>query len=93
MTEETQALQIIGEIGHVKLEPGDILIVTTRLILTAEAHSRIRQTVESIFAGHKCIVVDSSMTIEVAREVATKSPQQERSQDEIDYDMDRYSAR
>ncbi|PWJ93591.1 hypothetical protein C8D77_101270 [Mesorhizobium loti] len=83
-----EALQIIGEIGHVRLEPGDVLIVTCPHAITREAHARIQQTVASIFAGHKVIVVDSGVRIEVARE----APPQ-KTTEETDYDMDRYSAR
>lgn len=83
-----EALQIIGEIGHVRLEPGDVLLITCPRAITSEMHARIRQAVEAVFAGHRCLVVDNGMKIEVARE----APPQ-KSTEESDYDMDRYSAR
>ncbi|AMS41217.1 NADAR family protein [Aminobacter aminovorans] len=64
---DSKQFNIIGDIGHVRLEPGDVIVVTSPRQLPAQAMNIIRQQVGSIFAGHKCVVLDAGMKFEVAR--------------------------
>ena len=65
MSEE--ALKIIGEIQHVRLEPDDVIVVTCRMPITDEMYRRIEAGVKSVFSGHRMIILDRGVRMEVAR--------------------------
>lgn len=46
-----------------QLEPGDVIVVQSRVPIDGPAADRIRSIVEPAFPGHRVVVVDSSVTI------------------------------
>lgn len=62
-----EALKIIGEIQHVRLQPGDVIIANCNDILSVEQQQRLRQFVIDVFPDHKVIVLDKRVSLNVAR--------------------------
>lgn len=62
-----EALKIIGEIQHVRLEPDDVLIVTCPGRISDEMYTRVSATMSRLFAGHPVVVLDEGVRLEVAR--------------------------
>lgn len=50
-----------------RLEPDDVLVITTKLPLSAAAADYMREELECTFPGHKAIVLDSDSAIGVMR--------------------------
>lgn len=61
-------LTIKGDIEVLRLQPGDILIVTTTRPLTAEQASILHKQVTEFAPGHKIAVCSSDLRITAARE-------------------------
>lgn len=50
----------------VRVEPGDIIVLTVAERLSDEVRERIRGQAEQVFPGHRCLVL-SGLTLEVVR--------------------------
>lgn len=51
------------------LEPGDTLVITTKLPLTAAAADYMKEQLEATFPGHKAIILDNSSELGVVRHI------------------------
>lgn len=67
-TPETE-LEIVERLKVAKLEPGDVLVLEYPGILTIERANTIKHYVESVFEGHRCVVLQGGMTLKVASPV------------------------
>lgn len=67
MADDTEGLRIVGEIQHVRLHPGDVIVITVAEHLTVESAGMIRRHVERVFPDHASLVLDAGMRLEVAR--------------------------
>lgn len=55
----------IQDLRRVRLEPGDILVLTYPGRLSLAGHDAIRTTFNSIFPGHRIIVLEDGMSLGV----------------------------
>jgi hypothetical protein len=60
----------IGEVKRLSLKPNDVIIVKSSRMLTMSQRQEIMASTQQVFAGHKVIVLQAPLDIEVAGEPA-----------------------
>lgn len=63
----TEALQIVGDIATMRLQPGDVIVVRVESHLTSSQSVMLRDHVNAHFPGFKVLVLDAGMELQVAR--------------------------
>jgi hypothetical protein len=53
------------DVQRLRLDPGDVIVLTSRRAITAESGRKIRQLAEEIFVGHRVMIL-SELEIKVA---------------------------
>lgn len=72
MADQAETLKIIGEIGKISLQPGDVMVITSPVSIGVDACHRMIKQVTAIFPGHQVIFLDSGVKIEVARTASAR---------------------
>lgn len=67
----TVTLEEVGRLKTLRLEPGDVLVVESDHSLSDHTCARISQHMESVFAGHRCVVLSEGLKLKVARSAET----------------------
>lgn len=60
----------VEEVRALRIQPGDILIMRVPGELPLVAHESIRTQLKELFPGHKCLVLEFGLELNVAREKA-----------------------
>ena len=64
-------LEEVGRLKTLSLEPGDVLVVESNYVLPDHTIARIAQHLESVFVGHRCVVLSEGLKLKVARSAET----------------------
>lgn len=57
----------LDAIATLRLEPGDVLVIRTKLPLSNSAATLIREQLEHTFPGHKAIILDNDAELSLMR--------------------------
>jgi hypothetical protein len=60
-------LRAVQRIEHLRLEPGDILIMTSDRALSHDTVARLRSSVEELLPGNKVLVIGDGLGMKVLR--------------------------
>lgn len=67
------ALQIVGDIGKIALQPGDVLVVTVAsTVLSLSDRDHIEAALHRVFPDHKALILEGGAKLEVARKVSSR---------------------
>lgn len=66
-----EALQIIGDISKVDLQPGDVVVVKLARALTQAAGDKLAELVQPYFPDHQVLVLSDGIDLEVVRRVTS----------------------
>lgn len=67
----TDDFPLPDEVQRLKLEPGDVLVLSYDGMLSADQAQHMRAIVEQRFPGHKAMVLTDGMTLSVGHGVET----------------------
>lgn len=56
-------IRYLGDMQRLRMEPGDIVVLSVAGVITDESASRIRRLMEERLPGTKCIVLPQGMRI------------------------------
>ncbi|WP_192246177.1 hypothetical protein [Mesorhizobium silamurunense] len=62
------ALQIVGEIGKIALQPGDVLVVSCPMAISIATRDLIAETIARVFPGYSSLLLSDGAKLEVARQ-------------------------
>lgn len=58
-------LKIEGEVRKLRIEEGDVIVITLKDRVSVEAINQIKEYIEREFKGHKCLVLDNGTSLNV----------------------------
>lgn len=61
LAEKVEAVKIM------RLEPGDTLVLKHSMLLNDAAWLHLREGMEALFPGHKCVLLDKGLDLDVVR--------------------------
>lgn len=56
-------IRYLGDMHKISLEPGDTLVLQCEHVLSEEDHRVMRDYMEAVMPGHKCIVIGKGMKL------------------------------
>lgn len=59
-------LTFSGDVQRLALQPGDVVIIRTAEIISAETAARLREHCRRVFEGHEVLVLGPGVSVEVA---------------------------
>lgn len=67
---DQEPIRYLGDVRRMSLKPGDIVVISIDRPLMLDNAQRIRQMVEEIVPGHRCLVLGDSVRVDVVGEGA-----------------------
>ena len=64
-------LEEVGRLKTLSLQLGDVLVVESEHCLSDHTCARISAHLESVFTGHRCVVLSEGLKLKVARPAET----------------------
>lgn len=58
----------LDSVAALRLEPGDVLVIRTKMPISNSAATLIREQLQHAFPGHKAIVIDNDSELSVMRQ-------------------------
>ena len=60
---ECSGVRYLGDLQRLQLEPGDILVLRTKELISADTADRLHENFKRILPGHKVIVLDAGIDV------------------------------